>query len=126
MGGVGWFLDTFNENKVNASATVITDALLNSAFSELRRQGATPTTIVCNPKHAKRISAFNKDKILYNRTDSTVGTYANTFLTNFGDVVEVSYVDVVPSDKLYIVNKNDVSPVPLYNSAFSIMDATIQ
>ena len=139
MWGMLHFMEIANtagaDNKINASAAALSSTILNNGYEKGYKNGATNlTTVLCGPKQARKISAFNTSGanpvIMKSESSTQAGAYVSAFVADLpvqgwmvGTILVVSNF---PEDKILLLDNDRVNFMPLQGRSFTDSDATPQ
>ena len=125
LGGTLEFMQANPESLYNASGAAISATILNNALNQAGENGAdgpTLTLMVCHPRQARKISAFNTsgNNPIIVRGDVTAGSYVAQFQSDLGGTNNGSLLTIVadrnfPEDMVAIHNPENLSMVPMQN-----------
>ena len=131
LGGLQYFIDVSGGNTVDASSAALTPTLINNLGEEIKKDGGSFNTILCNYNQARKISAFNAtgNNPVVSRGETTAGGYVMNFVSDLpvaGGLVSRIIVDEkVPANQVYLIDTNKIALIPMRNRALSILDGTI-
>lgn len=113
MGGFQYFVTT-NVSSNGGTTRYLTQTLLENQLQTIWEAGGMPDVIMCNAFQKRLITSFYSGSVRTERSERTGGVVINNIETEFGNY-DVMLNRRMPSDRLYIVQRDKVGWVTLRN-----------
>jgi hypothetical protein len=125
MGGLLPFIKVDARSQLDAAAADVSPTILNNAVNQALENGANGgdlTVMLCHPRQARKISAFNTsgNNPIIVRSETTAGSYVARYQSDLGGSNGGALTIVVvdrnfPEDEIVIMNPNQAEVVPMQN-----------
>lgn len=132
FGGMLPFLEENTRSQYDAGAVAVSQTILNNAIEQAvvnGANGADLTVMLCHPRQARKISAFNSagNNPVIVRGEVTAGSYVAQYQSDLGGTNGGALTIVVvdrnfAEDKIAIFNPDNLSIVPMQN--FFVQETT--
>lgn len=118
-------------NIKDASAGALTSVLINDVIEQIKKDGGSVNTIMCNYEQARRISAFNTsgNNPMISRSETTTGSYVMQFVSDipvaWGLVSSIIIDEKMPVNEVHLIDTSKYALVPYAEWDMSLVDGTL-
>ncbi len=117
MKGIEQFVNTAaDDNRVDAGSASLTEGMINDLIQQLYQRGLTQSdqlVLIASPANARAISAFARDTIRLERTDSQRGNQVQTFIPELQgtQTVEIIWDHKQQDSQVWLLARNQIDIV---------------
>lgn len=116
---MGGLLQFISGSVDDASATALTEDILNASLRNVWELGGRPTAIVCNGFQKRKISSFIQSSRRYEPESQALRNVVDVYESDFG-VQRVILSRWVPADKILLLDLDKLQVMPLQGRSFFV------
>jgi len=120
LGGILEFLSAAGSLVSDAGGAELTEKMINDRAQAIADEGGTPDIIVVGTKQARLMSTFSEKYIRTQSTQTVLGHYVDTFLTDTGLRLPIIIEDELDTEYAMLLTKGMAKIVPFNNEAWSL------